>query len=127
MTLQLSRLHQVGGALGDREQTSTFYREVLGIHPVATFDPPGLVFFDLDGVRLLLERDASPATIYLWVDDIDVAVRTLKDRGVEFAAAPHRIFRDDAGTFGAAGEEEWMAFFEDPAGNSLVVATRRVG
>jgi hypothetical protein len=35
------------------------------------------------------------------------------------------IFPDDAGVFGAKGEEEWMAFFKDPAGNVLGLASRK--
>jgi hypothetical protein len=35
------------------------------------------------------------------------------------------IFRDDQGMFGDAGEEEWMAFFSDPSGNTLALATRK--
>ena len=35
------------------------------------------------------------------------------------------IHRDDTGTFGEKGGEEWMAFFRDPCGNLLAVAERR--
>jgi hypothetical protein len=35
------------------------------------------------------------------------------------------IFRDEAGTFGGAGEEEWMAFFQDPSENTLALAARK--
>jgi hypothetical protein len=34
------------------------------------------------------------------------------------------IHKDDAGTFGAPGESEWMAFFRDPSGNMLALAAR---
>jgi len=33
--------------------------------------------------------------------------------------------RDDTGTFGMIGIEEWMAFFKDPDGNVLALASRR--
>jgi len=44
--------------------------------------------------------------------------------GVVFEDEPHLVHRDEAGTFGAAGEEEWMTFFRDPAGNLLVLVSR---
>ena len=48
------------------------------------------------------------------VDDIDVAHRTLEDRGVEFVDAPHKI--TDIGTI-----EIWMTFFRDPDRNPLAL------
>ena len=63
--------------------------------------------------------------LYLSVDGIDAAYDTLRARGVEFLGAPHLIHRDDAGQFGEAGEEEWMAFFNDPDGNTLALVERR--
>jgi hypothetical protein len=35
------------------------------------------------------------------------------------------VFKDDKGRFGDAGEEEWMAFFCDPDGNLLALASRK--
>jgi methylmalonyl-CoA/ethylmalonyl-CoA epimerase len=43
---------------------------------------------------------------------------------VEFDSAPHLIYRDGDGTFGPVGGEEWMAFFKDPDGNVLALASR---
>jgi predicted enzyme related to lactoylglutathione lyase len=63
--------------------------------------------------------------LYLAVDDIDAAYNTLRARGVEFLGAPHLIHRDDVGQFGGAGEEEWMAFFEDSEGNTLALVERK--
>ena len=42
---------------------------------------PGLVFFDLDGVRLLLDRAAPSALHYYAVADIDATVARLRDGG----------------------------------------------
>jgi methylmalonyl-CoA/ethylmalonyl-CoA epimerase len=123
--LHLSRLHQVAVHAQDLDASVAFYRDVLGARFVARFDPPGLAFFDLGGVRLLIERGATPATLYFHVDDIEAAVAALVARGVRMDSGPHCIHRDMDGTFGTAGEEEWMAFFRDPAGNTLALATRR--
>ena len=47
----------------DLARATAFYRELLGVAPSASYDPPGLVFFDLDGTRLLLDRVApTPRT-----------------------------------------------------------------
>jgi len=83
------------------------------------------MFFEFSGVRLLFERGNEPAVLYFRVDDIDEAHQHLTAKGVVFENPPHLIHRDDSGTFGAAGEEEWMAFFKDPGGNTLAIATRR--
>jgi methylmalonyl-CoA/ethylmalonyl-CoA epimerase len=76
-------------------------------------------------VRLLLEANAPLSTIYFWVDDIDEACKELAASGVDIISPPHMIFKDDSGTFGPAGEGEWMAFFNDPAGNTLAFASRK--
>ncbi len=91
----------------------------------AEFEPPGIAFFDADGVRLLFSPEAPKAQIYLRVDSIADTGRALAERGVVFKGDPVMVHRDDAGQFGAAGEEEWMHFFEDPAGNLIAIAERR--
>ena len=78
-------------------------------------------------MRLLLEKAAPKATLYFWVDDMDAAYAELRSKGIEFSSEPHLIHRDDAGVFGAPGDEEWMAFFSDPSGNVLALATRKAG
>ena len=119
-------LRQVAQRAPDLASAVPFYRDVLGLRHQATFDPPGLAFFDLgDGTRLLLDANENtpPALLYFWVDDIERAATDLRQRGVELEAEPHLIFRHD-GTFDADGVEEWMAFFRDPSGNLLAVASR---
>ena len=123
--MRLSRLHQVALCAPDLDASVAFYRDVLGAAFIARFDPPGLAFFDFEGVRVLLERNASNGTLYFHVEDIDAAVAELSGRGVSIESGPVMIHRDEDGTFGPAGAEEWMAFFKDPAGNTLALATRR--
>ena len=123
--MRLSRLHQVALSAPDLDAAVAFYRDVLGASFIARFDPPGLAFFDFDGVRVLLERNASAGTLYFHVDDVDAGVAELSRRGVSIEFGPAMIHRDEDGTFGPAGEEEWMAFFKDPGGNTLAVATRK--
>lgn len=122
------RLHQIAMTVADLDATEAFYRDVLEADFVARFDPPGLLFFDFDGVRVLFEAGESAghsSVLYLWVEDIDAAVARLQAKGVSFDGPPRAIHVDRDGTFGQAGETEWMAFFKDPSGNTLALATRR--
>ena len=121
----VQRLHQVAQRATDLDRAVSFYQDVLGLTFIARFDPPGLAFFELGNTRLLLEDNAPPAVLYLAVDDIDAGYETLLARGVEFIGSPHLVHRDDAGQFGPAGAEEWMAFFKDPDGNTLALLERR--
>ena len=57
--------------------------------------------------------------------DVDAAVKEFRARGVRFLQPPQMIQRDQAGDFGKRGGEEWMAFFNDPAGNLLALVERR--
>ncbi len=120
--MRISKLHQVAMNARDLDETARFYADVLGARFMGRFDPPGLLFFDLSGMRLLFEKGPANSALYFW-DDIDAAHREL---GIVFDSAPHRIHRDDAGDFGPAGAEEWMAFFKDPSGNTLALASRRM-
>jgi len=125
--MKLDRLHQIAVFARDLEEAIAFYRDTLGATYLAKFDPPGLVFFDFSGTRLLLEKTGPKSSIYFRVDDIAAAHQELADKGVKFIAEPHMIFRDESGMFGAAGEEEWMAFFSDPSDNILALASRVAG
>lgn len=123
--MNLNKIYQISVYAKDLDEAVAFYRDKLGAKFLQKFDPPGLVFFDFSGTRLLLERTGPKATLYFRVEDIDAAYEEMKAQGVEFIREPHLIFRDDSGMFGAAGEEEWMAFFSDPSGNTLALATRK--
>ena len=118
-------LRQVAQRIEDLDRAVHFYEEVLGGRLVARFDPPGFAFFDLGGVRLLLEGGAPPAMLYLAVPDVEAATAQLAARGVVFEGEPHVIFTDDSGLFGPPGEEEWMAFFRDSEGNLVGLSSRR--
>ncbi len=122
------RLHQVAQRATDLDRAIAFYRDVLGVPLIARFDPPGLALMDVGGgVRLLLEPAAPGATLYFWVDEIHAAAEQLRWRGVELVSGPQLVHRDDDGLFGPPGAEEWMAFFHDPDGNVLALASRKEG
>jgi len=122
--MKLERIHQIAVFARDLDEAISFYRDTLGATYLTKFDPPGLVFFDFGGTRVLLEKTGPKASVYFRVDDIHAAYQELSEKGVKFIAEPHMIFRDDSGMFGTAGEEEWMAFFSDPSDNILALASR---
>ena len=113
------RLVQVAQHADDLARAERFYTDLLGTGPTASFDPPGLLFFDLDGVRLLLDASAPSALIYLGVADVHESVEALRGRGVDIVGEPQLIFSHDDGRLGPAGTDEWMAFVVDSEGNTV--------
>jgi methylmalonyl-CoA/ethylmalonyl-CoA epimerase len=118
-------VHQIAQHVDDLERATAFYTRLLGEPPIATFDPPGLVFFRVGETRLLLERGAPSALIYLRVDDVRTTIEQLRADDVAIAGEPHVIFTDDTGLFGPAGLQEWMAFIKDSEGNLVGLASQR--
>lgn len=107
-------LVQVAQHADDLDRAAAFYERLLGTPPTARFDPPGLLFFDLAGVRLLLDRGAPTTLLYLGVDDVDAAIER---SGAEVHTPPHVIFGHDDDTLGPAGTDEVQAFITDSEGN----------
>jgi methylmalonyl-CoA/ethylmalonyl-CoA epimerase len=118
-------LVQVAQRANDLDTAVAFYRDMLGARVLGRFDPPGLAFLALGGVRLLLEKDAPSATLYFHVDDLQSAYQALHAAGVTLEGEPHMIFFDADGQFGAPGEEEWMTFLRDPSGNLVGLVQRK--
>lgn len=112
-------LAQVARTVRSVEDSRIWYRDTLGLSELYAF--PGLAFFDLGGVRLMLseEGDGSHDSIlYLRVPDVHAAKEELEGRGVKFTDAPHMIHRHEDGT------EEWMTFFQDDQGRPLALMTQ---
>jgi methylmalonyl-CoA/ethylmalonyl-CoA epimerase len=117
-------LHQVAQHADDLDRAVAFYSDVLGCEVIARFDPPGLAFLRLGSVRLLLDKAAPSALIYLRVDDVRATAEELHAVGVPIDTEPHLIHTDSDGVFGEAGWEEWMAFVRDSEGNLVGLASR---
>ena len=111
------KLTQVAQHADDLDRASNFYSALLGSSPTARFDPPGLLFFDLEGVRLLLDDKAPTCLLYLQVDSLDAAIARVPD--AEVTTAAHMIFRHEDDSLGRAGSEEWQAFITDSEGNTV--------
>ena len=114
----LSRLHQIALPVHDTDRAVAFYRDLLGLRLLFTA-PPGLAFFDCDGVRLMLSPPAPGherpgSVLYFAVDDIAATHTALEARGVVFSEAPHKIAT-------LADREVWLASFTDTEGNPLAL------
>lgn len=118
------RFVQVAQHAEDLQRAAAFYTVLLDAEPSAIFDPPGLLFFDVDGVRLLLEKGAPSALVYFEVADLEGTVADLRRRGVRIITAPHVIHMHEDSTLGPAGSEEWMAFIEDSEANTVGLVSR---
>ncbi|HEY8301192.1 MAG TPA: VOC family protein [Jatrophihabitans sp.] len=119
------RLVQIAQHAEDLDRATRFYADLLGAGPTATFDPPGLVFFDVEDVRLLLDRAAPSALLYLAVPDIDAAVARLREGGATIDTEPHVIFSHADDSLGPAGSDEWQAFVRDSEGNLVGLVEQR--
>jgi len=114
----LGRIRQIAVTVADLEKSKGFYRDQLGLKQLMEF--PGLAFFDLDGIWLMLsaanaqEKAAPGSVLYFEVSDIHTTSAELKTRGVAFIDEPHRIA--DMGSY-----ELWMTFFRDPDGTILAL------
>jgi methylmalonyl-CoA/ethylmalonyl-CoA epimerase len=114
----LSRIHQISMRIHDVERAIRFYRDILGL-PFLFAAPPGLAFFDCNGVRLMLAPpepgfDHPGSVLYFGVDDIVQMHKTLVGGGVVFRTEPHKIAT-------LADREVWLADFEDSEGNTLAL------
>ena len=114
----MTRLVQVALRATDLDRAAAFYGDLLGAPPTGRFEPPGLLFFDLAGTRLLLDGNAPSSMLYLEVDDVRRTVEELRGR-TEVVTAPHAIFTHEDDILGPAGTTEWQAFVTDSEGNML--------
>jgi predicted enzyme related to lactoylglutathione lyase len=116
----ITYIKQVAVVVQDLDRAVRFYRDTLGMKFLFQA-PPGLAFFDLSGVRLMLDKPSEPlpsgvgtSILYYGVDDIRAAQATLEQRGVRFEEQPHLI--------ATVGDKDvWMGAFRDSEGNFLAV------
>lgn len=118
--LQLDRIGQLGIMVKDLDAAVAFYRDKLGVKHL--FTAPGMAFFDLGGIRLMLGQAGPgyPAATFLYykVDDIHSAFETLKDRGVPVVEDPELAHRTPQ-------MELWLAQFKDMDGNPVVLMSEK--
>ena len=116
--VELQRIGQISVPVKDLLRATAFYRDVLNLRLL--LDVPGMAFFEVDGVRLMLsvpesaEFDHRASILYYQVADISAVHAQLQSRNVQFLRPPHMI-----ADMGAV--ELWMAFFRDPDDNVLAL------
>ena len=115
----ITRLGQIQIRTHDVERAADFYEKTLGLKLLFKA-PPGLAFFDCNGVRLMLDRPGKPefdhasSILYFAVPDIQAAHASLKERGVRFEDEPHMIAR-------MSDHDLWMTFFRDSEDNLMAL------
>ena len=119
MPASLGSIGQIAYTVSDVPRAVAFYRDAVGLKLLFEA-PPGLAFFDCDGVRFMLsqpEGDFKPGAstvTYFRISDIEGTQKALRSRGVPFIDDPHLIAR-------LPDHELWMCFFRDPDGHTLAL------
>lgn len=119
------KLLQIAQHAENLDRAAAFYTDLLGTDPTGRFDPPGLLFFDIGGTRLLLEQGTASAVLYLGVTDINATIERLRAAGVAIESEPHVFFRHEDRTLGPEETQEWQAFFRDSEGNLVGLIEQR--
>ena len=106
---------QIALSVRDLTRCSAFYRDDLGLTHL--FDAPGMSFFDVGGVRLMLsaqggEPGSRATVVYLKVADLAAAHARLTAQQVRFEQPPHVVGRSPTA-------EVSLAFCLDPDGNLI--------
>jgi len=115
----LGDIGQIAVPVNDIDRAIAFYRDILGMKFLFKA-PPGLGFFDCNGVRLLLDAPVKKqeknysSIIYYKVPDLHAAYETLSSRGIVFEQKPELVAK-------MPDHELWMAFFRDPDSNLLAL------
>jgi predicted enzyme related to lactoylglutathione lyase len=119
-----------GFAVDDLEAAKRFYGEALGLKIEVLDEEHGLITLHLTGDRdtlVYLSPEMTPASYTILnfpVDDIDQAVDDLSARGVSFEQYGNsEMPQDDKGIMREGGP--LIAWFKDPAGNTLSVMQER--
>lgn len=114
----LGPLGQIALTVQDLDRATAFYKETLGLPLLFQF--PGLAFFNLHGIRLMLSRgEGEPkephgTVLYFKTDNLPAGFAVLKERGVTVLSEPHLIAK-------MPDHELWMAFFRDGEGNTFAL------
>jgi len=107
-------------AVSDKERARKFYQETLELKPTRTQMEGAWVEYDLGattigvGCHPAWQPSRDGTTIAFEVNDIDVVIAKLKERGVQFDLEKLET------------PVCWMAQFRDPDGNKLVVHKRKM-
>ncbi|GMU41432.1 MAG: hypothetical protein AMXMBFR23_22980 [Chloroflexota bacterium] len=116
----VSGLLQIAMPVQEIDRAVAFYRDVIGLPFL--FQAGNLAFFDLNGVRLMLDIPESEefrhpgSVLYFRVPDLRAGYEAMRGGGAEFIGEPHLIHSDGR-------QDLWMAFFRDGEGNVHALAS----
>jgi len=118
---EIQGVAQIALSVRDIAGATAFYRDSLGLKHM--FDAPGMSFFDVGGVRLMLsaqggEPGGKGTLVYLKVADLAAAHAAMTARSVHFEQPPHVVGRTPA-------SEISLAFCNDPDGNLIGLMSER--
>jgi methylmalonyl-CoA/ethylmalonyl-CoA epimerase len=118
---EIQGIAQIALSVRDIAAATAFYRDALGLKHL--FDAPGMSFFDVGGVRLMLsaqggEPGGKGTLVYLKVADLAAAHAAMTSRNVHFEQLPHVVGRTPA-------SEVSLAFCNDPDGNLIGLMSER--
>jgi methylmalonyl-CoA/ethylmalonyl-CoA epimerase len=114
-SVSLDTIGQIALTVDDLAQAKDFYQNTLGLKFL--FEAGNLAFFQCGEVRLMLttpekQEPRGGTILYYKVNDINATCAAIKARGVSLLREPHLIAR-------MPDHDLWMAFLNDPAGNTL--------
>ncbi len=113
-----------GFSVDDLQKAKEFYTGTLGVEVEENMSGLNLVIKGQKQVYVYQKDNHRPATytcLNFVVDDIDKAVKGLKDKGVTFESYKGMTDKDDIARGLAANMGPDIAWFTDPAGNILSV------
>lgn len=122
-SVNITSIGQIAVAVSDLESAKRFYLDVLGLDLLFEA-PPGLVFFDCGGIRLMVTtqqgegKDHTTSVIYYKVDDIDLATQAIQSKGVVFEREPQLAAK-------MPDHELWIGFLRDPDDNLVGIMAER--
>lgn len=118
MAINVNAVGQVALMVRSADASEAFYGGVLGLRKLFRFG--GLAFYDMAGVRLLLDQVAEGAPVehgavlYFRVADIVTTRAALEARGLAFTDRIHL-------TAPMEDHDLWMTFFKDPDAHILAL------
>jgi len=113
--VQLLDVAQIAFTVKNLAEAKSFYKDVLGLKFL--FDAGTMAFFQCGSVRLMIGEDkkaqvSEGTMVYFSVADLEVTARLLESRGTSFVQQPHLVAR-------MKSHDLWLAFINDPSGNTL--------
>jgi len=121
--LDFMKIRQISMGCKDIVRAQAFYTQLLKQEPTAVFPNPGMIFYNLEGTRLLIQLEGPSSLVYLNVEDVKAETERLRNLGVKIIEEPHIVFPDPQGLFDTPGNE-WLSFIEDSEGNNVGLMSR---